>query len=609
MTQENNSFSDEQKQYLQGFMMGSDVARAVRNLPVLSGSGSNGSSATIGAAQPAVAEMTGPDAIHYQAQQSFIAQGKKLCTEEKAKQEQNALDMWDKMVQHAASDQFPKGTDAFLWKFHGLFYVAPAQDSFMCRLRIPGGAVTSAQFRGLAKLAEQHAGGYTDVTTRGNLQMREIGASQGVPLLMGMADLGLIIRGSGADNVRNVTANPTSGIDPQELIESLPLAKQMHHYILQHRDLYGLPRKFNISFDGGQATTTLEDTNDIGYVAVEVPEEKATSEVPAGIYFRLCLGGITGHLDFARDTGFLVTPAETITLSAAILRVFIRNGDRTNRNKARLKYLLDDWGFEKFLTEVEAEWGQKLKPFALEDCAPRPEAKTRAHLGVNAQKQEGLNYLGVYVPVGRLTSDQMRGVASVADQFGSGDIRLTVWQNLLITDVPDDKVDQAIEALKEFGLTVEPSQVRSGLVACTGNAGCKYAGANTKLNAIQVADYLDERMELDTPINIHVTGCHHSCAQHYIGDIGLIGANVEVGDDMVEGYHMFLGGGFGVDQGIGQEYQTSIPATEVPLVVEKVLLAYLEHREPEESFVKFTRRIPVEELKSMADQSSAAVMA
>ena len=180
-------------------------------------------------------------------------------------------------MEHARDGRFPKGTDVFLFKFQGLFYVAPAQDSFMCRLRLPAGIINSHQMRGVAALAEKLGNGCADVTTRSNLQLREIGPKNTVDLLTGLHELGIIHRGSGADNIRNITASPTAGIDPEELIDTRPLARQMHHYILNHREMYGLPRKFNIAFDGGGSISTLEDTNDIGFVAVRVDESEGVS--------------------------------------------------------------------------------------------------------------------------------------------------------------------------------------------------------------------------------------------------------------------------------------------------------------------------------------------
>ena len=315
----------------------------------------------------------------------------------------------------------------------------------------------------------------------------------------------------------------------------------MHYHLLNHRELYGLPRKFNIAYDGGGAISALEDTNDIGFTAVEV----SGAEFDDGVYFQLTLGGITGHKDFARPTGVLLQPQECVDVASAIVRVFIRSGDRTNRNKARLKYVLDDWGFDRFIKEVEKDLGRELRQAPLEVCKPRSSDHRLAHLGVHPQKQPGLNYLGVVLPVGRITSDQMRGLAAIANRYGDGDIRLTVWQNLLIANIPDEQVEAAQAAIEELGLDWRATSIRAGLIACTGSAGCKYAAAPTKANALAIADYVEERLELDTPVNIHVTGCHHSCAQHYIGDIGLISANVEDPEDpdgdTVEGYHLFVG--------------------------------------------------------------------
>src|SRR6185312_11424270 len=216
--------------------------------------------------------------------------------------------------------------------------VAPNQQSFMCRLRVPNGILNHWQLAGLARLAATHGGGYAHVTTRANLQIREIPAERAPSLVEAIQDLGLVTRGSGADNVRNVTGTPTAGIDPQELIDTRPYARAWHFHILNTRTLYGLPRKFNIAFDGGGAVAALEDTNDVGFSAVRVGEEKS---VPPGVYFRLLIGGNSGHKDFALDEGVLLEPSQCIPVASAIVRLFITHGDRTDRKKARLKYVLD----------------------------------------------------------------------------------------------------------------------------------------------------------------------------------------------------------------------------------------------------------------------------
>ncbi len=601
-----NGFTPEQQSYLQGFALGADVQRKVKGLPILSGSGGqNGETVTVGAAAPPAAGVVGDDpmAPHFAAQDEQVAAGGKLVNEEKAKREKNPRDMWDEMRARAAAGEFPKGTDVFLTKFHGMFYVAPAQDSYMCRLRFPGGAIRSWQLRGLADLADRSAGGYTDVTTRANLQFREIPAAEPVNILTGLRDLGIINYGAGGDNIRNVTASPLSGFDATELIETLGLAKEMHYYLINHREMYGLPRKFNIAFDGGGRISALEDTNDIGFTAVELKPEAATDALPAGVYFQLTLGGITGHKDFARPTGVLLRPEECVEVAGSVVKVFIRSGNRTNRNKARLKYVLDDWGFDKFLVEMEKELGRELTKAQLDAVKDRSDDDRQGHVGVHPQQQPGLNYVGVVLPVGRITSDQMRGLAAISEQYGDGDLRMTVWQNLLIANVPDESVAAVKASIEEIGLDWRATSVRAGLVACTGSAGCKYAAAPTKANAMQIADYVEERLELDVPVNIHVTGCHHTCAQHYIGDIGLISANVEDPEDpdeTVEGYHLVVGGGYGNRRGIGRELIEGIPARDVPVRVASLLQAYLDNREsPDEPFVDFTRRTEDDALREM----------
>ena len=290
------------------------------------------------------------------------------------------------------------------------------------------------------------------------------------------------------------------------------------------------------------------------------------------------------------------------------MRVFIDLGDRTNRLKARLKYVIDGMGMEKFLVAVEEKLGHALTRIPPEAFAPRPEFDRMAHIGVHKQKQAGLNWIGVALPLGKITCEQMRGLAKIAGDLGDGDIRLTVWQNLLIPGVSDRNVGIAVAAIKATGLAVKASQIRAGLIACTGNAGCKFAASDTKRHAAEIGDWCEPRLDIDTPLNIHLTGCHHSCAQHYISDIGLIAAKVPVGDedDTVEGYHLFAGGGFGPNADVGQEVYRDLKAEDAPKTVEKLLKAYLSHRtSSEETFLGFARRHDGETLRKLADAEAS----
>jgi ferredoxin-nitrite reductase len=582
-------FSDEQKRYLEGFMSGLQVARVGRNLGVAGG------------ASAANAEPTGPDAAHIKAQDRVIASGKKLVDQEKFKREEHPFDAYPRLKDQALNNAPPSPADNFRWRYYGLFYVAPAQDSYMCRLRIPNGILKHWQLAGLADLAEKLCGPFCHVTTRANLQLREVPPKHAVALIEGIQDLGLCSRGSGADNIRNVTGTPTAGIDPQELIDTRPYAREWHYHILNDRSLTGLPRKFNVAFDGAGRIAVLEDTNDIAFAAVEV---KDGFGVAPGVWFRLGIGGITGHRDFAKETGIIVAPSDATKVADAIVRVFIDTGDRTNRLKARLKYVLDSMGIEKFMAAVEEKFGGKLTRVPPEALAPRPAFDRMAHIGVHRQKQAGLNWIGVALPVGKLSCDQMRGLATIARDLGDGELRLTVWQNLLIPGVRDDNVALASAAIEKLGLGVKASQIRAGLIACTGNAGCKFAASDTKRHAAEIGDWCENRVDIETPLNIHLTGCHHSCAQHYISDIGLIAAKVPVGesDDTAEGYHLFAGGGFGPDADIGQEVYHDLRAEDAPRTVEKLLKAYLTHRaSPDETFLSFARRHDGEALRKLAD--------
>ncbi len=525
-----------------------------------------------------------------------------LCKEETIKYERNGLDCWDAILKNAGEDIFPEAGDVFRYKFYGMFHVKPAQDSFMLRCRIPAGVLSSHQFCGLAEIAEDWGGNYIDLTNRGNLQIREIRPRNVVKVLEKLTELGLTSKGAGADNVRNVTGTPTSGFDKQELIDVVPLAKSMHHYILNNRDLYGMPRKFNISFDSGGAVSTCADTNDIGFYAIE---HKGSADLESGVYFRVQLCGITGHKQLASDCGLLLKPDECVAVAAAILRVFIEHGDRTNRKRARMKYIIDDWGHAKYLEKVQEKLAFSLRYVPLDDCEPVPAKDKKGHFGVHQQSQEGLNYIGVVTPVGRVLPEQMRQMSALADKFGKADIRLTTWHNFIIPHVKDEDVSAVLEGVKESGLSHTTTNVSSGLVACTGSVGCKFAAANTKANASVLTKYLEEKVELDTPLNIHVTGCANSCAQHYIGDIGLQGTPCKVNGETVEGYDIVLGGGVDDNRAIAQDVFESIPFTEVPDLIVYMLTVYMQKRDEGEDFASFTRKHSSEELKELFTNPAA----
>ncbi len=571
-----DSFNDTQKGYLQGLLDGI-------NSPGFLGKTEDGKFTGDAAA-------AGPETV-------YGTEIEDLCKEETIKHELNGLDCWDSMLQADADKEFAKGGDVFRFKFYGMFHVSPAQDSYMCRMRIAGGELNTLQLRGIAEMADDWGGGYCDVTTRNNFQIREIMPGNVTNVFQKLTDIGLTSKGAGADNIRNITATPTTGFDTHEFIDVMPYARSMHHHILNNRDLFGLPRKFNISFDSGGAVSVCTDTNDIGFYACKVGEN--FDGIEPGVYFRVQLCGITGHKQFASDCGVLLKPSEMIPFAAALIRVFVENGDRTSRKKARLKYLVDKWGVEKMLTETEKKLNTPLFYYPVESCIISQPKVKHGHIGVHKQS-DGDNYVGIVVPVGRIVTKDMHTLSDLVDKYAKGKVRLTVWQNLIVPHVSDAQLAPFLAELKKAGFQYEQTAVSGGLIACTGSTGCKFAQSNTKGQAIELGRILDRKISLDQPVNIHLTGCPHSCAQHYIGDIGMQGVKVknEAGES-TDGYNIVLGGGTDDDQFMAQEVFKQIPFTDVPPLVERLLNAYKENRDAEESFAHFTRRHTPEQLKDM----------
>ena len=547
-----------------------------------------------------------------------------IILEERIKRELHPLDAYEQIVENAIGNKAPDKEEIFRFKWHGLFFLTPIKEAFMARLRIPGGVLKSYQIRELAHMAQQLTSGYVQVTTRANLQMRLIQPKDAPEFLRRVQAIGLHTRGAGADNIRNLTMNPTAGIDPVELIDVQPFVQDLAQIIINDRAFYDLPRKFNIAYNGGGLIGSVEDTNDIGVKAVLVGQASSlssgASEVAGGaktsssfgedrrdacptteVMFRIALGGATGHKSFARDLGVVVPPTEINKVVAAVVRVYIEHGCRTNRKRARLKHLLETMSFDDYLALVEKKLGTTLRraPYDVTQMRWASQDLAHSHVGDYPQKQKGFSYVGATCPVGHITPKQMLRVAELAELYGNGEIRLTVWQNFIIPNVPDAFVPTLKKALDKAGLPTKQSHLASGVIACTGNSYCKFAQSNTKGHALEVIKQLEKKLELDQPVNIHVTGCPNSCAQHYMGDIGCLGTKAKIGGESVDAYHIFVGGGFGKNQAVGRQVFSGVTASELPGTIEKMLRAYLKHRQGSETFQKFSTRHEVGRLQEM----------
>lgn len=566
-----NDFNADQKRYLEGFFAG-----------IAAGGVSFGDLA----AAPVAAIPAGPSLDD-------------LTKEERIKRELHPFDAIEQLMMDARWNAKPEAESVFRYKWNGLFWLNPVKDGYMCRLRIPGGIVKTHQLRELAAIARELTTGYIQITTRNNFQIRLIEPKNCPEVLRRIQSCGLHSKGAGADNIRNITMNPCAGYDPHEIIDVRPLVNELATLIIGSKEFYDLPRKFNIAYDGGGLISAVEDTNDIGASAVEIGEN--AEGIEPGIYFRIALGGVTGHQTFASDWGVIVKPDQLNLIMVALLRVFIKHGDRTNRKKARFKYVVEGMGLDGVLAETE-----KLIPFKLTRLAPDSAIQKKrafsqqghSHVGVYPQKQTGLSYIGATVPVGQLSANQLDRIADIADSYGTGEVRLTVWQNFIIPNVADAFLKTAVKALKRIGFHTHESPLRNGFIACTGNRYCKFAASDTKGHAIAMMDYLEKRVPLDKPVNVHFTGCAHSCAQHFMGDIGLLGTKAK--GESGEGYHITVGGGFGENRKVGRQIFSAVPFESLGETLEAMLKAYLAHRtNADESFHAFCNRHTVGQLQEV----------
>ncbi len=452
-------------------------------------------------------------------------------------------------------------------KWLGIFFRPVTPGKFMLRLRLPNGLLSSQKMRVLAEIVQRYGDdGSADITTRQNLQLRGVRLEDIPDIFQRLESVGLTSIQSGMDNVRNITGSPVAGLDAHELIDTRGLVRQLQDMITNqgqgNPEFTNLPRKFNIAVEGGRDNSVHAEINDIAFVPAE-------REGVLG--FNVLVGGFFSarRCEAAIPLNAWVRPnSEVVALSRAILEVFRDHGSRVNRQKARLMWLIEEWGLERFRAEVEKVYGQPLLSAAPEDLI---DWDKRDHIGIYPQKQPGLNYVGLHVPVGRLTAQDMFDVARIADVYGEGDIRLTVEQNILIPHVPDSR----LALLKQESLlerfSINPSPLVRSVVSCTGAQFCNFALVETKQRAIAIARQLDQAWILPAPVRIHWTGCPNSCGQPQVADIGLMGTKVRKDGKTLEGVDIYMGGKVGKEAKLGTCVQKGIPCDDLPSVLGDLL--------------------------------------
>jgi ferredoxin-nitrite reductase len=458
-------------------------------------------------------------------------------------------------------------------KWWGVFFRPVTPGKFMMRLRIPSGIINSAQLRSLAEIVQRYGDdGNADITTRQNLQLRGIRIEDLPDIFRRLQAVELTSVQSGMDNVRNITASPVAGLDADELIDVRDLVNQVQDMITNggngNPEFSNLPRKFNIAIEGGRDNAVHAEINDIAFVPAF---QEVNGESQLG--FNVVVGGFFSakRCEAAIPLNAWVAPEDVVGLCRAILEVYRDNGLRANRQKSRLMWLIDEWGIEPFRAAVEKQFGKTLHAAAAKD---EIDWDKRDHVGVYAQKQAGLHYVGMIVPVGRLYADDMFELARLAEVYGSGELRLTVEQNVIIPNIPDSRLDAFLQepVLEKFA--VNPTPLMRSLVSCTGAQFCNFALIETKSRALNLIKELEAEVETTRPVRIHWTGCPNSCGQPQVADIGLMGTKVRKDGKAAEGVDIYLGGQVGKDAHLGTCVTKGIACDDLKPVLRDLLIEH-----------------------------------
>jgi sulfite reductase (ferredoxin) len=465
--------------------------------------------------------------------------------------------------------------------------VGRALQRFMVRIRIPNGMMTSVQLRAIADLTRRYANGIADLTVRQNIQLHWVTIETLPDVLDGLWKVGLNTTGACGDVVRNVTGCPVAGVDAGEIVDASPLVLETSQMLAGNAEFYNLPRKFKISIAGCHAWCSYPEINDIGLTAVT---RKLGGKDEVGFSLRVA-GGLSTEPYLAARLNAFVRWNQVLPVIKGVAELF-RDSDvlREHRERARLKFLFlrHGWTAERFLDELQQRIGFHLDP-AVEERPP--DDVYRDHIGIRAQKQPGLSYVGAVALRGRISADQMQAAADLADRFADGHLRATNMQNLLVVNVPTVNADSLAKELDSIGLKVGGSSFARGTVACSGTEFCKLAITETKSFSRWLVEELEERLPgFDQHLKLHVTGCPNSCGQHWIADIGIEGKKLKVNGELLDAYYFCVGGALGLHQSTARPVGYRCLATEVPDALERLLGRYQSESEPGENLRRFFAR-------------------
>jgi ferredoxin-nitrite reductase len=501
-----------------------------------------------------------PGGISPAAVREAFKPSKPLNSVERAKLDQDGLDSLPDILEHAAGNDWESLSedDKARFKWHGLFFRKQTPGHFMLRLRMTCGASNARQFRVIAALSEEYGKGFCDLTTRQQIQLRWFGIGDVPDMWERLSAVGLHSKQTGMDNVRGVVGCPLAGLASNELFDASSTAHAFTNRILDDKAFTNLPRKFNVTITGCRENCCHTETQDLALIP-------ASFAGPAGrvLGFNVLVGGKQGSGGYtpAEPLNVFVPPHEAADICAEIVGIYRDYGRRDQRNKARLRFLIEEKGVHWFRGELESRLRRPLPPAGVDE---RRQGHND-HLGIQPQaiadSGPRLYSVGLLVPVGRITSSQLRAVAHLADRYGTGDIRLTVGQNLVIVNVTEDKLELLKQEPIVHELPHDPSPVMRGLVSCVGSDYCHFALIETKGWAIEVARELERRTagRKLLPLTIHWSGCPAGCGLHQAATIGLQGCRSRVDGTVADAAHVFVNGRAGPAAQAGQDLMYDVP--------------------------------------------------
>ena len=496
-------------------------------------------------------------------------EGMRLNKFEAMKAEKDGLDIWPDLLRYAAENTpiDDIGEDELnRMKWYGVFHRPQKPGTFMLRVRMTGGAITSLQMREIAAVSRELGHGTIDMTTRQNIQLRDLRLPDIPRILERLSNVGVHSLQTGMDNIRNFIGCPLAGIDGMELFDSTPLLHAVAEaHQMAGKEMSNLPRKMNVSIAGCRDDCGHAQTQDIGFVP-------ATTDIDgrriAG--FNVLVGGALGGSSprLATPLDVFLRPEDVVSFFLALVRVYRDNGPREVRTKARLKWLIAEWGEEKLRAAVEAQVETSLHRAGTDERLQ----VAGDHLGIHPQRQVGVNYVGLHIPVGRVTADQLDELAHLADMYGSGELRLTIDQNVVIPHVPDSALSALLAEPLLATLRPNPPAVWRSLVACTGNDYCHFSLIDTKKHAFDLAADLERKgIQVPKGTRIHVSGCVHACGKHHVGDIGLQGSNIRVGSRVEEAADVYVGGKLGDDARLATKVLDNVHVEDLPVLIEALV--------------------------------------